>query len=521
MKSRIRSTKQWAASGSTDRTLSRAISSRNSTGSQVWRFAELTARGALLILILFWWSAVVAPQLISLSFPSLLQWGDLPFHLNPDNEGSVANAVSAASLLAVALLALANVLLQARKPRNRIAIGGWAVLAVTAALLAWEENQTWDPNQENYDFRGRFVPAAGRFLFGELWSHTSSIDNTLLLSPLMLAFVAAMWLHIRKGLSARAIRTPLTLGVTTWVLVIVYEKGVHNITYRGWTHDVSRLLEETFEFSGALLLALGASIALAGEPASRRLTGVFSGRRMFRLAVASTAMVVVLGGVLLVEGVLSYRAPLLDTRGWAVFNVNLYDHPVEEHSLVQELGELGTLSTPLARVRLRVTNSDPQGHPGVLLWRIIEAGESGDRYDRGGSGNILREGRMDVAARDEPRWENIDFPPLVEAQGRPLAVQLVAEVKPEAYLRIGGTKTEDFKHLQFLINGQETWPNQKLELVAYGPSDLTRSKLQAIGSHFRWSWPVLAGAALFGLSLIIFIPVLLITAALPGRGLRE
>ena len=57
--------------------------------------------------------------------------------------------------------------------------------------------------------------------------------------------------------------------------------------------------------------------------------------------------------------------------------------------------------------------------------------------------------------------------------------------------------------------------------MAYGPSDVTMSKLQAIWRHFEWSWPVLAAAALVGLSIITFIPVVLVSAALPGRGLPK
>ena len=72
-----------------------------------------------------------------------------------------------------------------------------------------------------------------------------------------------------------------------------------------------------------------------------------------------------------------------------------------------------------------------------MIWRVMEAGE-------GGEGRILREGRMEVAARDYLSWESVDFPPVVEAEGRPLALQLVADVEPEAYLRIGATKTNRY-----------------------------------------------------------------------------
>ena len=108
----------------------------------------------------------------------------------------------------------------------------------------------------------------------------------------------------------------------------------------------------------------------------------------------------------------------------------------------------------------------------------------------------------------------------MEAKGRALAVQLVAEVEPEAHLRIGGTKTDRLEHLQFWVNGNETWPDQRLELVAYGPGDLTLSKFQGMWRTFEWTWVVLAGAAIFGLWIITFIPALLVTAALRRGGSR-
>ena len=99
-------------------------------------------------------------------------------------------------------------------------------------------------------------------------------------------------------------------------------------------------------------------------------------------------------------------------------------------------------------------------------------------------------------------------------------MQLVAEVERGAHLRIGGTKTNRLEHLQFWVNGTKTWPDRKLELVAYGPSDLTLSKLQGIWRTFRWTWVVLAGAAVAGLWIITFIPALLVTAALRRGGSR-
>ena len=484
---------------------SRPGSSLGVTAGSVRRLAEWTGRLLLVGLVAFWWGAVIAPQLVSLAFPSLLPWGVLPLQFNPDVEGSVANTVSALSLLVVALLALGNAVVNYRRGAGLIAVGGWTALAVTTALLAWEESH------EVVGFRSQFLPAAGQSLFGDLWSHTSGIDITLVMSPLIVAFAVAMWFFFHKKLSARAVRAPLTLGIAAWLLVVVWERGVHKITFPGWTYTLSLLLEETLEFSGTLLIGLGAGLALGSEAGSRLPSGVFRGRSLFLLAAGSVAVVAVLGGLVAFEAAFLYREQLVDTRGRVVFNVSLYDNPAEEHSVVQELG---VPAGPVGRLRLRVTVRDPQGHSGTMLWRVMEAGE-------GGSGPILREGRMEVAAGDHPRWSNIDFPPLVEAEGRPLAVQLVAEVEPEAHLRIGGTKTNRLDHLRFWINGMETWPDQKLEVVAYGPRDLTLSKFQGVWSAFRWSWVVLAGAGIVGLSIITFIPALLVAAALPRHGSRQ
>ena len=171
---------------------------------------------------------------------------------------------------------------------------------------------------------------------------------------------------------------------------------------------------------------------------------------MIRLAVGSVAVAAVLGGFVVFVAASNYREPLVDTRGSAVFNVSLYDDPVEEHSLVQELG---VVTAPVGRLRLRVTNSDPQGRSGVMLWRVMEAGQ-------GGSGRMLREGRVEVAAGRAATLADIDFPPLVEAEGRALAVQVVAEVEPEAHLRIGGRRLTASSIYSFGLTGTRHGPTK-------------------------------------------------------------
>ena len=112
----------------------------------------------LLGAVAFWWGAVVVPPLVSLTFPELIPPNAIPWNLNPNNEGTVANTVSAGALLTVGALALVNALQLFPRLRSRdvgrdktvrifdrlvsrdwIAAGGWSALAITATLLGWEE----------------------------------------------------------------------------------------------------------------------------------------------------------------------------------------------------------------------------------------------------------------------------------------------------------------------------------------------------------------------------------------------
>ena len=133
------------------------------TGNLAWRLAEWTGRVLLVGAVAFWWGAVVIPQLVSMIFPDVLPWSALPRQLNPNLEGTLANTVSAAALAVVALLALGNTVrsLKVQDTRNRIEIGGWAVLAVTAAYLATDEI---------LDFRGSpILYAWGNIALGEAY----------------------------------------------------------------------------------------------------------------------------------------------------------------------------------------------------------------------------------------------------------------------------------------------------------------------------------------------------------------
>ena len=530
-----------------DGTVSSVGSSRRMTASLVRRLAEWTGRWLLLGAVAFWWGAVVVPRIVSLVLPELLPLDAIPWHLHPDSEGNLSNAVSAVFLSITALLAFMNSLRSFGRLRTQdashrkavrlgdklrsqdwIAAGGWTALAVTAAFLAWEEIS-------------EFKVAAGMFALGEIVLGTTYRGTfwPVVASPLIVAFVLAMVVFISKGIpstgstgsrqasSGREVRALLILGLTAWVLAILHEAS-YAFVYEGRAPGFEQLLEETLEFGGTLLIGLSAAIALRrpavlrpvrqahgrqAQDASRQ----FGGRGRFPLTVWSlTAIAIVASIVALgIVAAIVYRKPIAATSAYTssgAFQVSLDD----ERSLVQELG---VLSAPAVRLRLRVTNHDPQGRSGTMLWRVTEAGD-------GGSGPILREGRMEVAAGEHPRWESVDFPPLVEvlrsSKGRPLALQLIADVEPEAHLRIGAIKTNQYQDGRLWVNGELTWPDQSIEFIAYMAAELTRDKLRTMWGTVTsdWRWLVLMADAAIAMTLITFIPALLVTAALPRRGLR-
>ena len=501
---------------SVDGTVGRSDSSGGMTAGSVRPPAEWPGRVLLLSAVAFWWGAVVAPQLVSLAFPELLGSSAIPWHLNPNTEGSVANAISAAALLAVGILACVNALRSFGSAQDRpfgwfgkltagrlgtqdavhgwIAVAGWAALAATATFLAWEE-------------MSEFKAAAGMSALGDtlLGAAYRSSFWPVLVSPLILVFVLAMGVFVRKGIpstsSGRQVRALLVLGLAAWLLAVAHEAS-YVLVFEDKAQVWERLLEETLEFGGTLVIGLGAAIALRG-PA----TGVFGRRRLLKLLAGSMAAVAVLA----VIAAVAYRTSLTDARApthVGTFYVTLND----EESLVQELG---ALPAPPGRLELRVANHDPQGRSGTMLWRVMEAGE-------GGSGRIFREGRLDVPAGEYPSWRSIiGFPRLAEAEGRPLAVQLVAEVEPEAHLRVGAAKTNRHEDRRLWIRGIQAWPDQNIEFITYMATEPTLGKLRDMWRVFTsdWRWLALLADAAIATTLIIFIPALLVTAALPRRSL--
>ena len=484
-------------------------------GSRARRLAEPIGRLLLLGAVVFWWGAIVLPQLISMAFPEVLPWSVFPRHLNPDSEGSLANAVSAFSLAVVALLALGNAVRGLRNQnaqKNRIAIGGWAALAVTAAYLTVDE--IFDPRTMSV-FEG-----LGQTPFSETYKKDLWI---VVFSPLIVAFVVAMGFFVLRGSLSRAVRVVLILGFTTWLLAILHDLNHEPLFEVLVSKRIGRLLEETLEFSGTLLVGLGAAISLWSrqEPASdmfdrfgnrydrrgRFTSAVWSFDKFVMGAVATVACIVVVG-------VLTphlYKWPLADARADTLagaFHMILYD----KHSIVQELG---ALPAPPSRLDLRIASRAPPDRPGILVWRVVEVGERG-------SGHIFREGRKVIPARDHLAWETIDIALLVEAGGRPLALQLIADVGPDAHLRIGATKTNRYEQGRLWVDGALGWPDQNIEFVTFSAPELTRSKLLAMWHAFTssWRWPLLFADIAIVMTLLILIPTLLITAALPQRAVR-
>ena len=501
-----------------DGTVSGGGYSGSMTTSRALRLAEWTGRILLLGAVAFWWGAIVMPILVSVAFPDLLPPDAIPRNLNPDNEGTVANSVSAVFLLITSLLAFANVWRTFGRPgiQNWIVAAGWTTLAITAAGLAWEETAEFKSSESMLYLGEQILGTAYELVF---WP--------VLAGPLIVGFVLAMGIFIGKGLSStrsgRDVRALLILGLSAWMLVVIYE--VNTYLAFGESPMLMRLLEETLEFGGTLVIGLSAAIALRApavlrpvqqahdgkaENVGRRFDGGVRFRPRFWLLAAITSVfgIVALG----VVAATVYPKPLADARALTqigAFQITLRNN----HALVQELG---ALPAPPTRIDLRVATHDSRGRPGTMLWRVMEAGEDG-------SGRIFREGRVEVAAGEHPEWMSIDFPPLVEAEGRPLALQLIADVEPDVHLQVGATKTNRYQDGRLWIRGALAWPDQNIEFAAHGASELTRSKLRAMWSVFTsdWRWPMLLASVTFGPALVVFIPVHLVTTALLGRGSRQ
>ena len=456
------------------------------TRSAVWQFVGWTARLLLLGAVLFWWGGYVATQLFSLAFPALLPpWDATLGRLNASNEGTLANTVSAATLASVSLLALAAAVVNRRRSAGWIAVGGWVALAMVAAALTVEELVEF-----KRDGPVSVVDQAERL--GLPWP--------VLTSPLVVAFALAIWVFVRRGLSVRAARGPLTLGIACWVFALVQEAIDPSLFY-GRARAIGYVLEETLEFSGTLLIGLSAAMALReGRPPPYSLFG----NRWRQTLVGSVAALAILGGLALA---FLFRAPLIEalapyTRSGA-FEVTLS----RQEALVQEFR---MPATPVQSLGLLLLNCEPGGHGGAIAVRVTPL----DTPD-----SPLAEGSIAVPVGDCPRWKDVELlPSLSAAEGQQVALQVVADVAPGAELRVGATKGDRYTDGRLWINGALAWPDQNLEFVAYSAPDPTRSKLLAIGrllaTDIRW-WLLAADFAI-ALTMIILIPVLLVATVRPS-----
>ena len=457
---------------------------------RAWRLVVWAGRLLLLGAVAFWWGGVVVPHLASLALPERLHPTAIPWHLNPDLEGSAANAVSAAALSTVACLAFVAAAISARRAAGWINVIGWAALAATAAYLAWEEVS---------DFHVEATLALGSQVLGMTYN---PFLWPVLLTPLIMAFVVAMWFFIHKGMRSRAVRVPLILGFLAWLLSLVHEVS-YPFVFTGRAEVLEVVLEETLEFSGALLIAYAATTALSRGVVAHTRPHLFRGIRPSLPVVGSIIAVAVFGGLTIA---FIFRVPLADARPSS--HIGRFHVGLNDAGTVRQ--ELGVLAAPLARLDLLISNRDPYGRAGYVIWRVVEA-------EVGGSGLILREGRLRIPAGENTRRESIDFPPLAEVEVRPVAVQLVADVEREAHLLLGATNTNQYESGRLWINEELAWTGQNLEFVAYSAPEPTRSKLRAIWRTVTsdWRWSVLAVGLPMALTLITLIPALLVASACP------
>lgn len=455
-------------------------------GIAVGQAVGWTARLLLLGAIGFWWGGYVATHLFSLAFPAVLPpWDPTLGRLDADNEGTIANSVSAAGLACVTALALAAAAVSFRRSAGWIAVGGWAALTLTAAALTFEELA---------EFKDRgpisLFDQAGR----------TGLPWPVLVSPLVAVFVLAMWLFVRKGLSARAARAPLTLGIACWVFALVQE-AIGRWMPTGGAVTLGYVLEETAEFSGTLLIGLSAvGVLRHGRPPPYPLFG----GRWRRSLVGSIAALAILGSLALA---FLFRAPLIEalapyTRSGA-FEVTLG----RQEAVVQGFR---MPATPVQSLGLLLFNCERAGHGGAATVRVTPF----DAPNR-----TLAEGSIEVPVGDCPRWKMIELhPPLIAAEGQPLAAQVAADVAPGAALGVGLTNGHRYEDGRLWINGELAWPDQNLEFVAYSAPEATLSKLAAIWRLLTTDarWWLLAADAVVALTAITLIPLVLVESVRPG-----
>ena len=451
--------------------------------ARIWWLAAWTGRLLLLGAVAFWWGAVVIPQLLRLSFPRLPA-SITPWQLDPGLEGNVATAVSAAGLCTVALLALAAAVRSRGRRSGWVGVGGWAALAATGAYLAWDEvaafHETLRPA-----FLGEQISEVDRAFF---WP--------VLLSPLILAFVAVMGIFARRALRNPAVRAPFVLALVAWLLVVAHELSFPFV-FKGRADVLGVLIEETLEFGGTLLFGLGAALALRGDAAAQVGSGGFAVRRVSALLVGMMAVVAVLGSL---AAVFLFRAPLIDASApgaWAdTFVIKLED----QEAVVQEFR---MPAAPVRFLEFRLSNCAPSRAPGIAAVRVTRAGVSS---------SVLSTGSVRVPVGDCPRRHAIELlPPLTATEGQRLAAHVAADVEQGSDLGVGATK-DRYAAGGLSVNGVAAWPDQHLDFVAFGAAEPSASKLHGLWQLFRsdWRWPVLAVDLVISLALVTLLPMLLL-----------
>ena len=465
------------------------------SGLEAWDLSAWAGRLVLFGAVAFWWGGIVFPRLVGLSSSSLLPLHELPRNLDPEFDGSLANAVSAAALGMLALLALANVVSR-RHSGGWIGTVGWTVVSLTAALLAWDElsdfHVTGLADLERSVFGAEMFDAFGRFLW------------VLLLSPLIAAFVLVMGLFIGKGLPRRDVRVWFVLGLAAWMLVLLLEISSPIVLVRMAQAEVlGSLLEETLEFSGALLMSFGAASALR-RPAALAARDVFGGHRG-RMVLGWAVGMLVLGGVLALWVI---RVPFVESRG-PTTHIDAF--AVRLRSQDAAVQELQMPAAPVSRVRLRLGVGDLNERSSTVGVRFTRLGTAAPELS-GGIGHIP----SGVAAG----WLDIDLaPPLAEPPGQPLAMWVVADTEPSAILPIGASKTNPYPDGGLWVNGEPTWPDQDLEFVLYSAPEPTLSKLRAFwdAATLDWRRLVVFGELTIALIAVVMTPALLAAGAFAFR----
>ena len=451
-------------------------------GSRSWLLSGL---GMLILLfaIVFWWGAVFGTQIFSLVFPQVLSPESIHDDLNPDRDGTLANTVSTAAFLIFSMLALANVVTGHRRKSGLAVVGGWIVLAMTAIILAVED-------LDALIIRRQHIIAVG----------DHQVHWMLLVSPLIIAFLIAMLIFILNVRHSGEVRALLTLGILVWILALLYDAVPDFLGESfAWTKTIASPLEETLEFGGVLLLGLSGEMALR-----RRSVGIFRPRLLFSLLIGILGAVALLG-ILVIAFV--FRAPFVDARSGSQSDGNFYIELEGEMSAVQEFR---MPESPIGELKIRMFNQNLHGRTGIVIWRVIDGGLVGE---------FLREGRLEVAARDYvTAWDYVGMstieldPPLSGDGGRLLGLQIVAEVDEESRLRVAATKANLYATGRLWVNGEMMWADQDLEFVAYSAAEPTRSKLQAVWGTVSsdWLWPVLLVALGLALVLVTLIPALVL-----------